>query len=133
MRIVHTLDELRGLPGDRDVNGFRARAAVRLEIPDVTTPALASAQDALNELQERSGSLAGALCMLLTLVYGVVLILQRHDSLLSLRAAGELLAVISLAFATGFAARFLSCIRTRWQFRRRCLALHRALTTSETG
>ena len=128
MRIVHTLDELRVLPRDRAVNGFRARSTVRLEIPDINAPALVHAQDALNQLQERSGSLASAVCMLITLVYGAVLILQRHDSLLSVRAAGELLAVIGLSFAVGFAARFLSCVRTRWQFGRRCLELHRDFT-----
>ena len=128
MRIVHTLDELRVLPSDRQVNGFCARSAVRLEIPDITAPALVNAQDALNELQERSGSFAGALCMLLTLTYGLVLVLQRHDSLLSVRAAGELLAAIGLSFAIGFAARFVSCVRTRWQFTRRCLELHRAVS-----
>ena len=128
MRIVSSLDELLILPGDRCVNGFRTRTAVRLDIPEVTQPVLVRAQDALNELQERGGSIAGAVCMLLTLVYGVVLVFQRHDSLWSLRAAGELFAALGLAFAAGLAARFASCIHTRWQFKRRCHELHRALS-----
>ena len=133
MRTVHSLDELLILPSDRRVNGYRVRAAVRLDIPHVARPALAEAQDALNELQERGGSLAGAVCMLATLVYGVVLVMQRHDSLWSLRAGGELLAAIGLSFTIGFVARFASSVHTRWQFRRRCRELHRALSGSRSG
>lgn len=127
MRIVHSLDELLVLPSDRLVNGFRARSAVRLEIPDVTGATLARAQDALNELQECGGSIAGAIGTLLVLVYGLVVVIQRHDSLLSVRAAGELAAVVGLSLALGLAARFASCVHTRWRFARRCRELHRAL------
>jgi hypothetical protein len=133
MRTVHSLDELLVLPRDRRVNGFRARTEVRLDIPDITRPALVRAQDALNELQESGGSIAGAMCTLAMLVYGVVLVLQRHDSLLTVRAAGEMLAVLGLSFALGFAARFASCVHTRWQFTRRCRALHRALAEQKLG
>lgn len=128
MYVVHSLDELLILPRDSRVNGFRARAELRLEIPALTQPALVQAQDSLNELQERGGSLAGTVCMLLTLVFGVVLVMQRHDTLWSVRAAGELFAVAGLSFAIGLAARFASCLHTRWEFRRRCRELHRALT-----
>jgi hypothetical protein len=127
MRIVHSLDELLILPRDSRVNGFRARAEVRLDIPDITQPAQVRAQDSLNELQESGGSLAGAVCMLLTLVYGVVLVAQRHETLWSFRAAGELLAAVGLSFVIGFAARFVSCVHTRWEFHRRCRELHRML------
>jgi hypothetical protein len=128
MRIVSSLDELLILPSDRCVNGFRTRTAVRLDIPEITQPVLVRAQDTLNELQERGGSITGAVCMLLTLVYGVVLVFQRHDSLWSLRAAGELFAALGLSFAIGVVARFASCIHTRWQFTRRCRELHRTLS-----
>ena len=127
MYVVHSLDELLILPRDSRVNGFRARAEVRLDIPSLAQPALVRAQDSLNELQERGGSLAGAVCMLLTLVYGVVLVMQRHDTLWSVRAAGELFAAVGLSFAIGLAARFASCLHTRWEFRRRCRDLHRVL------
>lgn len=127
MYVVHSLDELLSLPRDSRVNGFRARAEVRLDIPSLTQPALVRAQDSLNELQERGGSLSGAVCMLLTLVYGVVLVMQRHESLWSVRAAGELFAAVGLSFSLGLAARFASCLHTRWEFRRRCRDLHRAL------
>jgi hypothetical protein len=127
MRTVHTLDELLMLPRDRLVNGFRARAEVRLEIPDVERSAQVRAQEALNELQENSGALAGAVCMLATLIYGVVRVIQRHESLFSLRAVAELLAVLALASLLGFAARFTASACTRLQFARRCRALHRAL------
>jgi hypothetical protein len=109
------------------VNGFRARSEVRLDIPDITEPAQVRAQDSLNELQERGGSLAGAVCMLLTLLYGVVLVVQRHQTLWSLRAAGELCAAVGLSFVIGLVARLASCVYTRWEFRRRCRDLHRAL------
>jgi hypothetical protein len=127
MRIVYSLDELLLLPRDRLVNGFRARATVRLAIPDVAQRALMRAQESLNELQECGGSLAGAACMLLTLVYGVVLVLQRHDSPWSMRAAGELFAVLGLSFAIGLAASFVACLHNRWRFARRCRALYRLL------
>lgn len=127
MRIVHSLDELLLLPRDRLVNGLLARTAVRLAIPDVAQRVLMRAQDSLNELQERGGSSAGAACMLVTLIYGVVLVLRRHDSPWSVRAAGELFAVLGLSFAIGLAARFIACLHTRWRFARRCRALHRTL------
>lgn len=133
MRTVHSLDELLILPRDQRVNGFSARSEVRLDIPEITRRAQVHAQDALNELQEKGGSLAGAVCMLLTLVYGVVLVIQRHDSLLSMRAAAELFAALGLSFAIGLGARFASCVHTRWQFKRRCRELHRALASELLG
>ncbi len=128
MRIVHSLDELLILPRDRRVNGLRARTEVRLEIPDIERPVLARAQDALNELQERGGAMAGAVVMLLLLIAGVIEVMQRHASLLTLRAGSELVAVLALAFALGFVGRLASCAFTRWQFGKVCRQQHRALT-----
>ena len=133
MRIVHSLDELRQLPRDRDVNGFRTRSAVQLEIPHITRPAQARAQDSLNQLQESRGAIAGSLVMLAALIYGVVDIMQRHESLLSLRAASEVLAVLALSFSLGFAARFVSCAVRRWQFARRCRELYATLALEAAG
>jgi hypothetical protein len=127
MRIVHSLDELLILPRDRHVNGLRARTEVRLEIPDIERPVLVRAQDALNELQERGGAVAGAVVMLLLLIAGVIEVMQRHSSLLSLRAGVELSAVLALAFALGFMGRLASCAFTRWQFGKLCREQHRAL------
>jgi hypothetical protein len=128
MRTVHTLDELLMLPRDHLVNGFRARAGVRLEIPGLERAAQVRAQESLNELQENNGALAGAFCMLATLIYGIVQVIQRHDSLLTWRGAGELLAVMVVAFLFGFAARFVAAIGTRLQFARRCRLLHHELS-----
>jgi hypothetical protein len=127
MRIVHSLDELLILPRDQRVNGLRARSEVRLEIPDIERPELVRAQDALNELQERGGALAGAVVMLLLLIAGVVEVMQRHSSLITWRAGAELLAVLALSFAAGLAGRLVSCAFTRWQFTKRCREQHRAL------
>jgi hypothetical protein len=127
MRIVHSLDELLILPRDRLVNGLRARTEVRLEIPDIERPVLARAQDALNALQERGGAMAGALVMLLLLTIGVIEVLQRHASLVSLRAGAELAGVLALSFAMGFVGRLASCAFTRWQFGKLCREQHRAL------
>ena len=127
MRTVKTLAELLLLPRDPRVNGFRTRAGVRLEIPDVERSAQMRAQDALNELQEGSGALAGAVCMLATLIYGVVQVIRRQESLFCLQAVGELLIVLGVSFTLGFVARLASCAFTRRQFSRRCRALHRAL------
>ena len=60
MRIVHSLEELLDLPRDEHVNGFRRRESLQLEIPTLNDHALTDAQDALNSLQERGGSLAAA-------------------------------------------------------------------------
>ena len=60
MRIVHSLEELLDLPSDEHVNGFRRRESLQLEIPTLNDHALTDAQDALNSLQERGGSLAAA-------------------------------------------------------------------------
>jgi hypothetical protein len=127
MRIVHSLDELLILPRDRHVNGLRARTEVRLEIPEIERPVLARAQDALNELQERGGAMAGAVVMLLLLIAGVIEVMQRHPSLMSFRAGAELVAVLALSFALGFLGRLASCAFTRWRFGKVCRAQHRVL------
>lgn len=127
MHTVHSLAELLLLPRDSRVNGFRTRAAVRLEIPDVERAAQMRAQDSLNELQEASGAMAGAVCMLVTLTYGVVRVIQRQESLFGMRALRELLVVLGVSFALGFVARFTACAVTRLQFARRCRVLHHAL------
>jgi len=109
------------------VNGLRTRAEVRLEIPDIQPPSLVRAQDALNDLQERSGAMAGAFVMLLLLVAGVTEVVQRNPSLISLRAAIELLGVMALAFGLGFVARLGQCVYRRWRFARLCREQHRLL------
>ncbi len=128
MHIVHSLDELLILPADRHVNGFWARMEVRLEIPDITEPALLRAQIALNELQDRRGTIAGAGIMFLTLLGGVLAVMARNRSLFSWRAAFELSVVLLLSFTLGYLARFASRAFTRWQFTRRCREQYRALT-----
>ena len=130
MHIVHSLDELLILPTDRHVNGIWARMEVRLEIPDITEAAQLRAQRALNELQERRGTIAGAGVMFLTLLAGVLTVMGRHESLLSWRGALELVVVLMLAFTLGYVARLASRAFTRWQFARRCREQHRALVRS---
>lgn len=127
MHIVHSLDELLILATDRHVNGIWARMEVRLEIPGITEAAQLRAQRALNELQERRGTIAGAGIMFLTLSGGVLAVMGRYHSLLSWLAALELAAVLVLSFALGYVARLASRSFTRWQFARRCREQHRAL------
>jgi hypothetical protein len=127
MRVVNTLDELLTLPDDRRVNGFRKRLPVRLEIPSLTKPVLVRAQFALNELQERCGSLGAAGFMLVTLLYGVVQVFQRNASLLTPRAALEFGVVLAISFAAGAFGKYLCLAVTRWQFARRCRAQYRTL------
>lgn len=127
MRVVNSLDELLALPNDRRVNGFRKRIPVRLDIPAVTKPVLVRAQYALNDLQERCGSLGAAGFMFVTLLYGVMQVFQRNASLLTMRAALELGAVLAISFAAGALGKYLCMAVTRWQFARRCRAQHRAL------
>jgi hypothetical protein len=127
MRVVNTIDELLTLPDDRCVNGYRKRVPVRLEIPALTKPVLVRAQFALNELQERCGSLGAAGFMFVTLLYGVVQVFQRNASLLTLRAALEFGAVLAISFAAGALGKYLCMAVTRWQFARRCRAQYRAL------
>jgi hypothetical protein len=128
MRVVNTLDELLALPRDPLVNGFRKRDAIRLEIPALTRPVLIRAQYTLNELQERCGSLGAASSMFVTLLYGVVQVFQRNVSILTLRAAIELAAVLAISFAAGALGKYLALAFTRWQFMRRCRIVHRTLS-----
>jgi hypothetical protein len=127
MHIVHSLDELLILPTDRHVNGIWARMEVRLEIPDITEAAQLRAQRALNELQDRRGTIAGAGVMFVTLLGGVLAVMERYTSLLSWRAALELVTVLMLSFTLGYAAWLVSRAFTRWQFARRCREHHRTL------
>ena len=120
MRIVHSLEELLDLPRDECVNGFRRRESLQLEIPTLNDHALTDAQDALNSLQERGGSLAAAGIMFLALIAGVVNVFIRNPSLLSLRALLEFAAVLVISFCLGAFGKMIALAFTRWQFARRC-------------
>ena len=120
MRIVHSLEELLDLPHDEHVNGFRRREPLQLEIPTLNDHALTDAQDALNSLQERGGSLAAAGIMFIALVLGVITVFLRNPSLFTGRALLELAAVITISFCFGAVAKMVALAFTRWQFARRC-------------
>jgi len=120
MRIVHSLEELLDLPRDEHVNGFRRRESLQLEIPTLNDHALTDAQDALNSLQERGGSLAAAGIMFIALVLGVITVFLRNPSLFTGRALLELAAVITISFCFGAIAKMVALAFTRWQFARRC-------------
>jgi hypothetical protein len=120
MRIVHSLEELLDLPSDEHVNGFRRRESLQLEIPTLNDHALTDAQDALNSLQERGGSLAAAGIMLLALIVGVTNVFLRNPSLFSGRALLELAVVLVVSFSLGAFGKMLALAFTRWQFARRC-------------
>jgi hypothetical protein len=128
MRIVNSLDELLRLPADARVNGYRVREPLRLEIPALARVALASAQDALNRLQERCGCIAGAGAMFATLLVGVAKVFQRNPSLLTWRAFSEFFAVLVVSFALGSVAKLAALAVTRWQFAYRCRVQHYLLS-----
>lgn len=120
MRIVHSLEELLDLPQDDSVNGFRTRQPLRLEIPTLAHDVLDDAQEALNSLQERGGSLAAAGVMFIALIAGVLKVFYRNASMLSGQALLELLVVLCVSFMLGTLARGAALTVTRWQFERRC-------------
>jgi hypothetical protein len=125
---VNTLEELQSLPRDRDVNGFRRRQSIRLEIPAVTRQVLVRAQVSLNELQERCGSRGAASFMFVTLLYGVIQVFHRNVSLLTLSAAIEFAAVLVVSFAAGALGKYVALAITRLQFAHRCRVHHRTLS-----
>jgi hypothetical protein len=120
MRIVHSLEELLDLPSDEHVNGFRRRESLQLEIPTLNDHALTDAQDALNSLQERGGSLAAAGIMFLALIVGVTNVFLRNPSLFAGRALLELAVVLVISFSLGAFGKMIALAFTRWQFARRC-------------
>ena len=120
MRIVHSLEELLDLPSDEHVNGFRRRESLQLEIPTLNDHALTDAQDALNSLQERGGSLVAAGIMFLALIVGVTNVFLRNPSLFSGRALLELAVVLVISFSLGAFGKMIALAFTRWQFARRC-------------
>ena len=120
MRIVHSLEELLDLPRDEQVNGFRRRESLQLEIPTFTHHDLTDAQDALNSLQERGGSLAAASIMFLALVFGVIKVFYRNPSMFTGQALLELAAVLVISFALGAIGKMAALAFTRWQFACRC-------------
>ena len=120
MRIVHSLEELLDLPSDEHVNGFRRRESLQLEIPTLNDHALTDAQDALNSLQERGGSLAAAGIMFLALIVGVTNVFLRNPSLFAGRALLELAVVLVISFSIGAFGKMIALAFTRWQFARRC-------------
>ena len=120
MRIVHSLDELLELPREPAVNGYGAREALRLEIPKLAIEATSRAQESLNRLQERCGSLAAAGVMLVMLVGGVFNLFQRNATIFSFRALAELGVVAVISFCFGALAKMIALSVTRWQFARRC-------------
>ncbi|MEJ0086384.1 MAG: hypothetical protein WDO72_11910 [Pseudomonadota bacterium] len=124
MRVVRSLDELLTLPHDRHVNGYRGRVPLMLDIPELSRPMLMRAQDALNSLQERGGSLAGAAVMFIAMLAGVSKVLHENASLLGWQPIAELALVLALSFALGFAAKWAALLFTRWQFAHRCRVQH---------
>jgi len=120
MRIVHSLDELLELPREPGVNGFRVREPLRLEIPRLASDASTRAQDSLNSLQERCGSLAAAGVMFLALVAGVFKVFHENPTILSFSALAEFAAVLVISFCFGTIAKMIALAFTRWQFTRRC-------------
>ena len=120
MRIVHSLEELLDLPSDEHVNGFRRRESLQLEIPTLNDHALTDAQDALNSLQERGGSLAAAGIMFLALIFGVFSVFVRNPSLFTARALLEFAVVLVVSFGLGAFGKMIALAFTRWQFARRC-------------
>ncbi len=127
MRVINSLDELLRLPRDPRVNGFGARAALRLEIPELTRHALLRAQGTLNRLQSRCGCLAGALATLITLGVGVRWLWRSDLDWTSWAAVRALVLLVAAAFIAGFTAKFTTLAITRWQFARRCRRQHRLL------
>jgi uncharacterized integral membrane protein len=127
MRIVHSLEELLDLPHDDSVNGFRTRQPLRLEIPTLAHDVLDDAQEALNRLQERGGSLAAAVVMFIALILGVLKVFHRNVSMLSGQALLELIVVLLVSFMLGTLARAAALTITRWQFGRRCREQYEAL------
>jgi hypothetical protein len=128
MRVVRSLDELRILPQDRQVNGFRGRAPLMLDIPEVSRPMLMRAQDALNGLQERGGSFAGAAVMLLVMFAGVARVLRENALFSSWLAAAELVLVLVVSCVLGYAAKWAALAITRLQFAYRCRVQHDLLS-----
>jgi len=128
MRIVHSLDELLELPREPAVNGYGAREALRLEIPRLTSDVSSRAQDSLNSLQERCGSMAAAGVMLVMLIGGVFNLFQRNTTIFTLRALSELAVVVVIAFCFGALAKMIALSVTRWQFARRCREQHDLLS-----
>ena len=128
MRIVHSLDELLELPREPAVNGYGAREALRLEIPRIATDATSRAQDSLNRLQERCGSMAAAGVMLVMLIGGVFSLFQRNPTLFTWRALAELAVIAVISFCFGALAKMVAQSVTRWQFARRCREQHDVLS-----
>ena len=128
MRIVHSLDELLELPREPGVNGYGTREALRLEIPSLASDASTRAQESLNRLQDRCGSLAAAGVMLVMLVAGVFNVFQRNATFLSLSALAELAAVVVISFCFGALAKMMALSFTRWQFARRCREQYEVLS-----
>jgi hypothetical protein len=128
MRIVHSLDELLELPSEPGVNGFRAREPLRLEIPKLASDASTRAQDSLNSLQERCGSLAAAGVMFLMLLAGVFKVFHENPSILTLKALAEFAGVLVVSFCFGAVAKMMTLAFTRWQFARRCREQYEVLS-----
>ena len=128
MRIVHSLDELLELPREPAVNGFRAREPLRLEIPKLASDVSTRAQDSLNSLQERCGSLAAAGVMFLTLLAGVFKVFHENPSILSFKALAEFAGVLVISFCLGAVAKMMTLAFTRWQFTRRCREQYEVLS-----
>ena len=128
MRVVNSLDELLQLPRDRSVNGLHRRSPVQLAIPDLTRHALTGAQEALNSLQERGGTIAAATAMFIALIAGVIKVCVTNPSMLSTRAFAELAVVLGISFGIGALARVVALAVTRWQFGYRCRTQYRVLS-----
>ena len=100
--------------------GSAAANPLQLEIPTLNNHALTDAQDALNSLQERGGSLAAAGIMFVALIVGVTTVfhaqpLAAHWS----RAARARLGAGDFVLLRR-RRKMVALAFTRWQFARRC-------------
>jgi len=130
VRVIHSLDELPGLPRDSRVNGFGVRAAVRLEIPGLSRHLQIRAQESLNALRSRCGCIAGGVVTLGSLILGAVLVWRGHTAGFWLPTLRDALLVLVTSFVAGLLAKLAVLLLTRWQFAFRCRIHHHRLIRS---
>jgi hypothetical protein len=127
------MQDLEALPGDRYVNGLLVRDRVAFEIPNLARRDQIRWENLLNRYQLRCGCVAGAVCLLITLMAGGVYLVSTTDTVFSLEFLGHAVLIFLAAVIFGFLGKLVALEITRIQFARACGRLLEEIVAHEAG
>jgi hypothetical protein len=131
MAVLRSIDDLELLPRDTRVNGLVRRERIAFDISQFGRREQLRWEESLNRYQSRCGCVAGAVCLLVTLVAAGSYIATNTATLFSPEFLGNVVLVLLLSIAAGVAGKFAALEITRFQFARACLRVRREIVARQ--